>query len=184
MSDSEGHLELLNLELDKVDEVLYDEKMHYPLLSGYEGISLEKVRPGCASNEKSNWHSASEASGWGTPGTANSVFTEQPVMTDNIILSSTRITPDNDGNEDILVIDFIFTGNGNIVTVTIFDETGTYVNRLAENLFAGYQASLVWDGTADDGKLVSTGIYIILISVFDDNGKSKQWKKVCTVIRE
>jgi len=184
MSDSEGHLELLNLELDKVDEVLYDEKMHYPLLSGYEGISLEKVRPGCASNEKSNWHSASEASGWGTPGTANSVFTEQPVMTDNIILSSTRITPDNDGNEDILVIDFVFTGNGNIVTVTIFDETGTYVNRLAENLFAGYQASLVWDGTADDGKLVSTGIYIILISVFDDNGKSKQWKKVCTVIRE
>ncbi len=184
MSDDEGHLVLFNRELDNIDEVLYDEEMHHPLLSGYEGISLEKVRPGSVSIEKSNWHSASEASGWGTPGTVNSVFTEQPVTTGKVTLSSTRITPDNDGYEDILVIDFNFEGTGNIVTVTVFDETGTYVNRLAENVLAGYQASMAWDGTADDRKPVSSGIYIILVSVFDDIGKSYQWKKVCTVIRK
>ncbi len=74
-------------------------------------------------------------------------------------------------------------GNGNIVTVTVFDEAGNYVRKIAANLFSGANASIIWDGTADDGSLVRTGIYIILINLYDDTGKTKNWKKVCTVIR-
>jgi Lamin Tail Domain len=183
MPDDKGHLALFNRELELIDEVSYNEKMHYSLLSGYEGISLEKIRPSALSSDPENWHSASEASGWGTPGTQNSVFSAKPVTDDRIVFSSTRVTPDNDGHEDLLVIDLNLKGIGNIVSVTVYNETGIFIRKLANNLLAGSTATITWDGTASDGSLVNSGIYIILISVYDDTGKTVKWKKVCAVIR-
>lgn len=183
MPDDKGHLILYDRGLEKIDEVIYDEGMHYSLLSRYEGISLEKVRINGLSADRSQWHSASEVSGWGTPGAPNSVLSEETESRGKVLFSSTRITPDNDGNEDFLVIDLALTGLGNIISVTVFDETGSFVKKIADNMLAGPEASIVWNGTADDEKLVETGIYIILITVFDDTGKTRKWKKVCTVIR-
>jgi hypothetical protein len=183
MPDDKGHLILYNRELDQIDELVYTEEMHYPLLATYEGVALEKTDPAGKSEEKANWHSASETSGWGTPGAPNSIFNEVPATSDNVELSSSKISPDNDGYEDLLTITINLTGNGNVVSVTVFDEAGNYVRKIAANLFSGVNASIVWDGTADDGSLVRTGIYIILINLFDDTGKTKSWKKICTVIR-
>lgn len=183
MPDDKGHLILFNRSLEKIDEVFYDEKMHYSLLSGNEGISLEKVTTNGNSADKSEWHSASESSGWGTPGAPNSVLTEHLERGDKVNLSSSRITPDNDGNEDILLIDFKLEGTGNIISIDLFDETGRFVKRLTDNLLAGPEASIVWNGTDEDEKLVGTGIYVLLITVFDEKGKSERWKRVCTVIR-
>ena len=184
MPDDKGHLILYNRELDRIDEVLYNEKMHYSLLSTNEGVALEKTIPKNKSEEAASWHSASESSGWGTPGAPNSVFVEMPATSDKVVFSSSKITPDNDGNEDFLKIMLNLTGNGNVVSVTVFDESGNYVRKIATNLFAGAEASVIWDGTADDGSLVKTGIYIILITLYDDTGKTARWKKVCTVIRK
>jgi hypothetical protein len=122
-------------------------------------------------------------SGWGTPGAPNSVLIEHLESSDKVSLSSTKITPDNDGNEDFLVIDFKLTGIGNVISIEVFDETGRFMKKLTDNLLAGPEASIVWNGTAEDEKLVSTGIYILLITVFDEKGKSERWKRVCTVIR-
>jgi len=183
MSDDKGHLILYNRELDRIDEVFYNEKMHYSLLSGFEGIALEKTGPCLKSEEAVNWHSAAESSGWGTPGAPNSVLAEITAESDKVSFSSSKISPDNDGNEDFLVINFNLTGNGNIISVTVFDETGNYVKKVASNLLAGPEASLIWDGTADDGTMVRTGIYIVFITLYDDTGKTNKWKKVCTVIR-
>ncbi len=44
MPDDRGHLILYNRELEKIDEVFYNEKMHFSLLESNEGISLEKIR--------------------------------------------------------------------------------------------------------------------------------------------
>jgi flagellar hook assembly protein FlgD len=107
----------------------------------------------------------------------------EPLTDDRIVFSSKRISPDNDGYQDLLVIDMKFAGNGNVVTITVFNETGGFVKKLAGNLLAGTNASVTWDGTADDGSLVNPGIYIFLISVFDDTGKKETWKRVCAVIR-
>ena len=183
MPDDEGHLILYSRMLERIDEVFYEDDMHYSLLAANEGISLEKIRTSSISWDKSQWYSASESSGWGTPGAPNSVLFGQNENNDIVTLSSTKITPDNDGNEDLLVIDLKLTGNGNIVSVTVFDEMGRFVKKLTDNMFAGSEAAIVWNGTADDEKPVSTGIYIILINIFDDTGKVRNWKKVCTVIR-
>ncbi len=183
MNDDKGHLILYNRELDKIDEVVYSEDMHYKLLSDFEGISLEKINPGSKSEEKANWHSATESFGWGTPGASNSVFVDLPSDGDRVTFSSTKITPDDDGFEDFLTINMNLNGTGNVVSVTVFDETGNFVRKLASNLFAGPVSTIIWDGTADDGSAVDTGIYIIFITLYADTGKTEKWKKVCTVIR-
>jgi len=183
MNDDRGHLILYNRELDKIDEVFYDEKMHYSLLSDYEGVALEKTAPGLKSEEAVNWHSAAESSGWGTPGAPNSLYIELPVSGDEIAFSSTKITPDNDGYEDFLIINLSLAGTGNVISVTVFDETGNFIKKIASNLLAAPESSLLWDGTADDGTPLRTGIYIIYITLYNDSGKTEKWKKVCTVIR-
>lgn len=183
LSDDQGHLLLLNRELDIIDEVYYDEKMHYSLLQDVEGVSLEKISPGLSSSEPSSWHSASESAGWGTPGTVNSVFSETPGSENQVILSSTRITPDSDGFEDALTIFLNFADVGNVVSASIFDESGSFVKKISTNILSGKEGALFWDGTADDGKPVHNGIYIILITYFNESGQTGKWKKVCTVIR-
>jgi len=147
-------------------------------------VALEKTGIRNKSEEAMNWHSASESCGWGTPGAPNSVLVELTSSSDKVVFSSTKISPDNDGFEDFLEIGFSLKGNGNVVSVTVFDETGNYVKKIADNLFAGSEATMTWDGTAADGKLVCTGIYIVFITLYDDTGKTEKWKKVCTVIRK
>jgi hypothetical protein len=182
MPDDKGNLVLFNRQLDRIDEVKYSEKMHYSLLSVFEGVALEKTSPNLNSMDAVNWHSASEFCGWGTPGAPNSVFSEVPATEDVLTLSSTKISPDNDGYEDNLIISLSLSGNSNVISATVFDETGRHVKRLANNLLAGQEATLLWDGTSDDGSQVNNGLYIILISLFDDTGKTKSWKKVCAVV--
>jgi hypothetical protein len=183
MPDDKGHLILFNRQLDRIDEVHYSEKLHYPLLSGYEGVALEKRSPRLNSNDALSWHSATESSGWGTPGAPNSVYTEMPAEADQVTFSSTKISPDNDGFEDFLEMHFNLTGSSNIISVTVFDETGRYVRKVANNLLAGPVTTIFWDGTSADNSLVSSGIYVILITLFDESGKTNQWKKACSVIR-
>ena len=183
MPDDRGHLLLLNRYLDKIDEVIYTEKMHYSLLSGDEGISLEKIRPYLPSEESGNWHSASESAGWGTPGAQNSVFAIGKPSEEKMIFSSPKISPDNDGYEDVLVIEINTGDPGSTITVSLFDETGSFISRIVENYLAGNSASIVWDGTAEDGLPVRTGIYIILTEMYNASGKTEKWKKVVAVVR-
>jgi hypothetical protein len=182
MPDDKGHIILYNMELDKLDELIYNDDMHYSLLSVNEGVSLEKIDPAGESGEKGNWHSASGSAGWGTPGAPNSVYSDITSQEDNVVLSSTKISPDNDGFEDLLSLKMAFRGTGNVVSVSVFDETGSLVKKITVNQLAGSEATFIWDGTASDGSLVRTGIYIILINMYNDSGRTRQWKKVCTVV--
>lgn len=183
MPDDKAIVFLYNRELDLIDRVDYDESMHFSLLSGTEGVSLEKVTPGADSGNRANWHSASATSGWATPGAANSVFTETVPEAAGIMLSGKKITPDSDGLDDVLVINFTSPSIGNVLNVIVFDDNGYQVKTLADNSNTGYEATFTWDGTADNGSMLSTGIYIIWVSAYDTSGNVNRWKKVCAIIR-
>ena len=113
MPDDKGHLILYNRSLEKIDEVFYDADMHYSLLGGYEGISLEKVTD--------KWEFGRQITvafcvGVGRVGQRRELqiryYPKIRTDGDKVVLSSTKITPDNDGNEDVLVIHFTLEGLG------------------------------------------------------------------------
>lgn len=183
MNNDAGHLLLLTIDLRIIDEVEYNESMHFQLLADYEGIALEKTGPGNNSMDHSSWHSAAGSSGWGTPGKPNSVYREYPAYSAEVSLSSTRLTPDSDGNDDFIAVHLVFPDQGYVVSVNVFDETGWLVKRAASNLLAGAEADIIWDGTSEDGTLVRPGIYVILVNAFNERGKTMRWKKACTVLR-
>jgi hypothetical protein len=182
MPDAEGLLLLFDRSLRLIDRVYYSSSMHHPMISGSEGISLEKVRTGLDSCDPTAWHSASESSGWASPGKPNSVSVPDPQGSDRISFSSDRISPDNDGYEDVLVIDFRLEGRGSVITVSVFDEWGRLINRLCENFLAGMEASVVWDGKTGTGEVAVPGIYVIHILLFDEKGKTSISKKAFAVI--
>ncbi len=182
MPDDKGSLVLYERRLNIIDRVDYSSSMHLLFLSGTEGIALEKVSPGLPSGIPGNWHSASEACGWGTPGTENSTLLDPANERRGMTLSSSRVSPDCDGFEDVVSVDVFPGGNENVITVTVFSDRGYIVRRLAERFAAGEGARFVWDGTSDAGARLPAGLYMIIAEAFNTEGVSARWKEVCALV--
>lgn len=183
MPDDRAIVTLYNRELDIIDRMSYDKSMHFSLLSVVEGVSLEKVTPSADSWNRQNWHSASGASGWATPGTVNSVFSTGIPNGSSVSLSGRRITPNSDGIDDLIMITFTSPSAENVVRLVVFTENGHPVRTLADNLYTGYEALFTWDGTDDSGRLLPTGIYVIWLSAFDSYGNTRRQKEAVAIIR-
>src|SRR5690606_32830627 len=56
--DTEGVVAILNSQGEIVDELAYDDKWHFALITETEGISLERVNPMSQTQDNKNWHSA------------------------------------------------------------------------------------------------------------------------------
>ncbi|MCK4701280.1 MAG: lamin tail domain-containing protein, partial [Bacteroidales bacterium] len=56
-SNEEGKVILTDKRQQVLDEFVYNEDMHFPLLSSVEGISLERINFNNPTNRESNWHS-------------------------------------------------------------------------------------------------------------------------------
>ena len=182
MPDDKGSLVLYDRGLNIIDRVDYSSSMHLLFLSGTEGIALEKVSPGLSSGIPGNWHSASEGCGWGTPGAENSNLLDPADESSGMTLSSSRISPDCDGFEDVVSVDVFPGGNENVITVTVFSDRGYIVRRLAERFAAGEGARFVWDGTSDAGARLPAGLYMIIAEAFNTEGISARWKEVCALV--
>lgn len=60
-----------------IDEMVYRESMHTPILTSTKGVSLEKTSPNAPSNQAMHWVSATATVGHSTPGETNSQCTQQ-----------------------------------------------------------------------------------------------------------
>ncbi len=47
----------------------------------------------------------------------------------------------------------------------------------------GNKGSTNWDGTSEDGLQLNTGMYIIWMEVFSENGDAERFKKVVVLSR-
>jgi len=182
MPDDQGSLVLYDHGLNIIDRVDYSSSMHLLFLSGTEGIALEKVAPGLPSGIPGNWHSASEGCGWGTPGMENSTSLDPADESRGMTLSSSRVSPDCDGFEDVVSVDVFPGGSENVITVIVFSDRGYIVRRLAERFAAGEGARFVWDGTSDAGARLPAGLYMIIAEAYNTEGLSARWKKVCALV--
>ncbi len=180
-SSDNGIVVLLNLSLQVIDEVEYDESMQYPLLVSNKGVSLERINPNVPSNYKDNWHSASEEAGFGTPGYKNSQYNENPDAESGISLDKETFSPDNDGFDDVLGINYKFNKEGYVGSIFIFDSNGRLVKTIADNELLGTAGTFIWNGIDDRNNKVKIGTYILVAKVYDLDGNIKSYKKAFVV---
>lgn len=168
-----------------IDSVFYDESWQNPNLFDTDGVALERIDPEGPSNESSNWSSSTRVNG-GTPGEQNSIFQEAGSVSENtgITFNPNPFSPDDDGFEDNLFINYKLDESDYLLRVRIFDRYGREVRELADGLQAGFEGSLIWDGRTDDNRSNRVGIYIVLFEAYDSaNGKNVTFKETVVLAR-
>lgn len=155
-----------------IDSFSYDKKFQYPLLSGLDGVALERINFNTFTTGPANWHSAASTAGYGTPGYLNSQYIDgSKVYSKGVFnLSSARVSPDNDGFEDFILLNCEFQQPGYSVTINVFDAQGRNVRELANNELAGVNNTFEWNGLNQDQYALPLGIYIIFVKYFDLEG--------------
>ena len=165
---------------DLVDEVSYTEKMHHALLKDVKGVSLERVSFTKSGNEIGNLQSAAASAGFATPTYQNSQ-NEDTGIKNTMMVANKTFSPDNDGFEDLLEINYRFKENGNLATINIYTDKGVLVRRLARNITMPTQGVINWDGLNDGGQLCKVGLYVLKFEVFNVNGSIDHFKQTCVL---
>ena len=183
MSNDEGKIKLVSRLGKTIDSLYYLDDYHSPVISNKDGIALEKTQPDAPSNDKQYWTSAASSAGYGTPGLPNSQL--------NIFVTDTRkyfllltetITPNNDGDLDLLKIKCQLPEPGYWVTARIFNENGFQVSAPFNNYSVSADAIIQWDGNIN-GSTIPAGNYVIKIEAFRENGITRRGKLTFSVNR-
>ncbi|MGV3630497.1 MAG: lamin tail domain-containing protein [Bacteroidota bacterium] len=179
-SNDSATVYLLNTDGVVVDKVSYTGDWQFALLDDTDGKSLERIDPYGSSDDINNWHTASENVGFATPGRENSqlLYGEQDGV---ISLTKDIFSPDNDGNEDVLQINYEMINAGMLATLSIFDDRGREVKKLVKSQIIGSEGSFTWDGINDNNQKASIGTYVLFFDAFDLAG-NKMSKKLAFVL--
>ncbi len=183
LDDKKGVIAIHDNGHSNLDKFNYNASMHFAQLSSAEGVSLERVRPDWPTQLNSNWHSSSQISGYATPGYVNSQAGPEIISSglEEVVISPDVFTPDNDGHNDFLNIKLNPVQPDCTATINIFNSSGRIIRHLLPKSSLGYTNVFAWDGTSDERKIQSPGIYIIYVSFLSKEGKSRDFKNVCVV---
>ncbi len=180
--DTEGKCVIYSdsgLVLDRLD---YLDDWSFPNLDDKNGVSLERLDFNRATQDQDNWHSAASTALYGTPGYKNSQILV-PEGDAEVWLQPSTFSPDQDGFEDILAINYHFLTPDWNVRVTVFDNKGRPVRLLKENTLVGTErGTFNWDGTTDGFHKADVGVYVILLEgVNPVSGDKKNFRLGCVL---
>ncbi|MES2130847.1 MAG: lamin tail domain-containing protein [Bacteroidota bacterium] len=163
-----------------IDNFIYNSKMHFPLLISTKGVSLERIDFNRPTNDKTNWNSASERVGFGTPAYLNSQYM-QADGGNGVNISNPLFSPDNDGYNDVLNITYKLDEPGKAANVYIYDSKGRQVRYLIRNEQLMQDGTFSWNGINDDNEKAAIGIYVVYVELFNFSGKVNKYKLSCTL---
>ena len=175
-NDDNGNVVILNAQGDITDELAYCDKWHFKLLDNTEGVALERIDYNATTQSADNWHSAATSAGYGTPTYKNSQYHMNDGVKGDIKLSPEIVSPDNDGQDDFATLEYNFSEPGYVATITIFDAVGRPVRYLQGNALCGTKGSFKWDGLGEKNQSLVIGVYIVYTTIFNLQGKTKQFK--------
>jgi hypothetical protein len=182
LPDDKGNCMVMNKQGKVIDELNYTDDMHYPLLTNKAGVSLERVDPKSSSSATGNWHSASSDVNHATPGWANAQFRKlDSADNSNIRLFPALISPDNDGQDDLLNIQYQFNETGTLLSAYVFNQNGQLLSKIIDNRLCGISGSFSWNGFDAKNNRLPEGVYVVLIETFNLNGKTQRLKKAIGV---
>ncbi|MDC0230707.1 lamin tail domain-containing protein, partial [Aureispira] len=179
--DSLGNLQILYLAkvLDLFD---YNEDFHSPLIDDKNGVSLERIDFYVETNDYNNWHSAATDVGYATPAYQNSSFMVNNFIGEDLIeLPVETVSPDGDGYEDFLLVNYNVDALGYVANIDIYDARGLLIRNLLNGELLTTEGSLQWDGTDNQGRKARLGIHILAVEIFHPDGTVRRFKKTCIV---
>jgi hypothetical protein len=176
LTNKEGTVVLLDTDGSILDELHYTDDMHFALADHTKGVSLERLDARQPTQDPHNWHSAAATAGYATPGSVNSQQLDIPDLPGNLTITPGIFSPDNDGTDDVAVIRYELPEAGYIANITIFDALGRPIRYLQRNILLAVKGQLIWDGLGESNKVLTTGVYIVFIEMFNLKGRVKRWK--------
>jgi hypothetical protein len=180
LSSSSGNIYLITASQKVMDSLEYTDEMQFKMLKSFDGVSLERISFDVF-NLEGNWHSASETSGFGTPTYINSQYSTSGQSTGELVITPEIFSPDNDGIDDILGINYAFSTGTVINKMIVYDAAGREIKMLADNLMPGSNGVIFWDGIDKNGTKSPIGIYLIYAETSNLNGQTHHFKKVFTL---
>lgn len=172
---------LLMDEKNILDVFIYHKDMHYPLLNSAEGVSLERINSDRPASDVTNWHSASQLAGFGTPGYQNSQRSAMAYDKNRVWISPKVFTPGYDGINDHIGIYYDLDTPGCLANILIFNLSGQIVRHLINNEMLGSSGYFSWDGIRDDRQRASSGVYLALIELVDLKGEVFRYKETMVI---
>lgn len=167
-----------------IDELHYNDDWHFPNLDSDDGVSLERIDFNRETQDENNWHSAASNSNYGTPGYRNSQVLV-PAGTNEVWLQPETFSPDQDGLDDHLSINYKFPEPGWNLKVTIFDNKGRLIRIVQQNILVGTEdadGTFKWDGTNETGNKAGIGVYVVLVeATHPTSGETKHFKLGCVL---
>ena len=180
---SQGVIHLTDKSLRPIDRLAYNEKMHYSKLLTTKGVALERLYTERPTQDESNWRSAAESAGYGTPGYRNSQAGCEENDAEFAIVPEV-FSPDNDGFEDFTEVICRFTEEENRVNVVVYNNWGHPIKHLANNILCGSEAYFRWDGEDDKSSPAPAGMYAIQIESWNlRTQKTLRKRKVVSIYR-
>lgn len=149
-----------------IDSLAYSPTMHHPGLIDVRGRSLERIRPAGATNDRSNWSTATGPLG-GSPGRHNTIVASGAPKAAALSVRPNPFSPDEDGHEDFCIISVELPFRAGLIRARVFDTRGRMVRTLANAEAVGVRAEIIWNGLNDHRGRVPVGPYIILIEASD-----------------
>ena len=163
-----------------VDSLYFSEDYQNPFIDDLNGVALERIDFNAPSNDKNNWHSAAQAVKFGTPTYRNSSAYSNEITDDGVIqLPSNTLSPDGDGFEDFLLINYNIDAIGYVGNFAIYDAQGRFIKQLVNNELLMQEGTIQWDGSNEAGEKCLVGPYIIFAEIFNPDAKVKRYKKTC-----
>jgi hypothetical protein len=108
------------------------------------------------------------------PGGANAIISAFPPV----------FSPDNDGRDDFLMVQYELDGPGYMARIVIYDAGGRPVRHLVRNALLGMKGSWQWDGLNDQLAPLRVGPYVILTEIFNLQGKKARFKNTIVLARQ
>jgi len=180
-NNSSGSVILLDQAEVEMDRFDYLDSYHFSLLNSFKGVSLERMSFTRPTNDGSNWTSAAETVGYATPGYLNSQYNPEGSARTSFEFENEVFSPDNDGFEDILNLNYKLEAPGYVATIEIYDRSGRLLKTLENNLLLATSGTITWDGVTDDGIKARIGPHIYVISLFNLDGNTEVIKIPCIV---
>ena len=159
-------------DLTVIDEVSYSPKWHDSAIKDPKGVALERLDPDKPTQDATNWHSAAESAGYGTPGYRNS---------QQLLPSSTQNgfeRPYWSDSERSYLLRYQLADAGYRCRIWVFDTMGRRIAEIANLSTLATEGTLRWDGIGYEGSRPKPGIYIFYAELFLPNGTTHTQREV------